>query len=60
METATFGLQGAVALGRIGFQLAIDGTDFRHGLLGDTTGIRGLDGIAAAHAERRESMNSEL
>jgi hypothetical protein len=57
METATFGLQRAVALGRIGLQFGIDGTDFGDSLLGDTTGIGGLDGIAAAHG--RESMNSE-
>lgn len=49
METATFGLQGAVALWRIGLQFGIDGTDFGHSLLGDAAWIGGLDGIAAAH-----------
>ena len=59
METATFGLQGAVALGRIGFKLRIDGAYFSHSLLGDTTGIRGLDGITTTHGREGKSMNSE-
>jgi hypothetical protein len=49
METATFGMQGAVTLGRIGFQLGIDGTYLGNGLLSGTAWIGGFDGIATAH-----------
>jgi hypothetical protein len=49
VKTTAFSLQRAVSLGRIGLKFGIDGTYFGHGLLGDTTGIGGLDGITTAH-----------
>jgi hypothetical protein len=49
MEAAAFGLQGAVALRRIGLQFGINGPDLSDGLLRDTPGIGGFDGITTAH-----------
>lgn len=52
MEAAAFGLQGAVPLRRIGLQFGINGPDLSDGLLSDTPGIGGFDGITAAHEEK--------
>jgi hypothetical protein len=54
MKAATLGLQGAVSLGRVGFQFCIDLTNTCNGLLRISTGIRSLVGITFTHGKGKK------